>query len=150
LIAPIESVDDAKNAAAAYLSGSAEWYAWRAKAELAKRKDFKGQGHINFRSKAARELRDQALKNKPVGFLHQAYRYRGKANYREALFLGYGSSTAEKLVTLPNDLYWVLKAFLVMAGIFSSKRIGKKLWAEFVADLEQKRTFSLSPREVWG
>jgi hypothetical protein len=82
--------------------------------------------------------------------MHQAYRYRGKANYREALFLGYGSSTAEKLAALPNDLYRVLTAFLVMAGIFLSKRIGKPPWSEFVADLEQKRAFSLSPRAVWG
>ena len=63
-----------------------------------------------------------------MGFVHQASRYRGKANYREALFLQYGKSTATILDGFVADQVIVLRAFLAMAGAFdpgnSAKRSG--------------------------
>lgn len=87
---------------------------------------------------------------RPVGFLHEAARYRGKANYREALYLGYGGKTAAKLVGFVDDMSTVLEAFLAMAGAFARQKMGAAIWDEFVEDLDSKRVFSLSPKTIWS
>ena len=141
---------DAHGACCAYLSGSANWYRWRVTEDLRQSKDFKALNVVDFRTKAARQLRDARLGRRSVSFLHQAIRYRGKANYREALFLGYGNSTETLLAGYIDDLAIVLTGFVSMAGAFASRRLGKTLWNEFVTDVESKRAFSLSPSKVWA
>ena len=141
---------EALGAAAEYLSGSAAWYAWRTREELRKSKEFKALRVTDFRTKAAREIRDERLQKKSVGFVHQASRYRGKANYREALFLAYGPATETFLSGFVDDMAAVLKAFLTMAGAFLKKRLGKELWSEFVADVDSKKAFTTNARDVWG
>ena len=81
--------------------------------------------------------------------MHEAIRYRGKANYREALFLGYGRSTETLLANYIDDLAVVLTAFVAMAGAFTSKRLGSQLWSEFIEDLEKQRSFTVSPKALW-
>jgi len=44
-----------------------------------------------------------------------------------------------------DDLSKALDAFVVVAGIFCSRRLGPSVWSEFTQDLEAKRAFSLSP-----
>jgi hypothetical protein len=83
---PVNALD-AVGAAAEYLSGSAGWHAWRVKEDLKRSSDFKVLQVDDFRTKAAQQLRDQRLSKKSVGFVHQASRYRGKANYREPFSL---------------------------------------------------------------
>ncbi|MEO9492022.1 MAG: hypothetical protein ABJM26_00505 [Anderseniella sp.] len=141
---------EALGAAAEYLSGSASWYGWLAKEDLKKTSNFKALGGVDFRTKVARELRDQRLSRKSVGFLHQASRYRGKANYREALFLAYGASTETYLSGFVGDLCVVLKAFLAMAGAFAKRKLGQNLWLEFIADVDKKRAFSSRAIDVWS
>ncbi|SFS41222.1 hypothetical protein SAMN04488040_0237 [Sulfitobacter marinus] len=141
--------DDAQGAAAGYLSGSAKWYAWKTEEDLRRNRAFRDLGVDNFRSKPARALRDQWLDRKPVGFVHQAARYRGKANYREALFLAYGPGTETLLSGYIDDMHAVLKAFLVMAGAFASRKLGKNLWLEFVADVDAKKAFTTSASNIW-
>jgi hypothetical protein len=140
---------DAVGACCAYLSGTAGWYRWRATEDLRHAKEFKVLGVSDFRKKAAQQLRDQRLGRKSVGFLHQAFRYRGKANYREALFLGYGSSTETLLAGYVDDLATVLSGFVSMAGAFAARRLGQPLWNDFVADVERRRAFSLSSARLW-
>lgn len=140
---------DALGAAAGYLSGSAKWYAWKAEVDLKRHREFKNLKVNNFRSKPARTLRDQWLERKPIGFVHQAARYRGKANYREALFLAYGSGTETILSGFVEDMHEVLRAFLAMAGGFASRKLGKDLWSEFVADIDAKKAFTTSARDIW-
>jgi len=140
---------DALGACCAYLPGSVDCYRWKSCEKLRKTPEFKALGVSDFRSKPARELRDQRLAGRSVAFLHQAFRYRGKANYREALFLGYGRATETLLVRYIDDLAIVLTAFLRMAGAFVSMKLGPKLWRELIDDLEKERAFSLSPRAVW-
>jgi hypothetical protein len=53
---------------------------------IKKSKDFKALGKADFGTKDAQRLRDPRLARRSVSFLHQAFRYRGKANNREALF----------------------------------------------------------------
>ena len=142
------SVADARGAACAYLSGCAGWYKWKTEEDIRASKEFRDLNVTDFRTKAARELRDQRLSRKAVSFLHEAIRYRGKANYREALFLGYGRSTETLLSNYIDDLAVVLTAFVAMAGAFTSKRLGSQLWSEFIDDLEKQRSFTVSPRAL--
>jgi hypothetical protein len=141
---------DAHGACCAYLSGTSNWYRWRTTEDLRDAKEFKALNVSDFRTKAAQQLRDQRLARKAVSFLHQAIRYRGKANYREALFLGYGTAAETLLSGYVDDLATVLAGFISMAGAFASKRLGKALWTEFVDDVEAKRAFSVGPSLVWS
>ncbi|MCK3775239.1 hypothetical protein MZK49_00675 [Ensifer sesbaniae] len=140
---------DALGAAAEYLSGSASWHAWRIKEDLMKSPEFKALQVDGFRTKAAQQLRDQRLSRKSVGFIHQASRYRGKANYREALFLAYGASTETILTGFPDDLAKVLRAFLAMAGAFAKRKLGQDIWTSFVDDVEKSSSFSTRASSIW-
>jgi hypothetical protein len=133
----------------AYLSGSAAW--WKAKTEESVKasREFKALNVADFRTKAARELRDSRLAGKAVSFLHQAFRYRGKANYREALFLGYGDYVETLLSDYIDDLASVLRGFVAMSGAFACKRLGQPIWNDFIEDLDAHRSFQFSPKSVW-
>lgn len=139
----------AYGACCTYLSGSADWWKWKTEQNLKSSPEFKALKVSNFRTKKAQTLRDTRLNGKSTAFLHQAFRYRGKANYREALYLGYGNSTETLLDGYADDLAIVLRGFVAMAGAFVAKRIGQTLWGEFLDDLERNRAFSLSPASVW-
>lgn len=140
---------EALGAAAGYLSGSAKWYAWNSTENIRKKKEFKALGVENFRTKDAQRLRDSSLSTKSIGFVHQASRYRGKANYREALFLVYGTGTEAILSGFSDDLARVLRGFLVMAGAFAQKKLGDELWTQFVTDVDAKCAFTLKASSIW-
>jgi hypothetical protein len=136
-------------AATGYLSGSAKWYAWLETERVRESREFRALNVTNFRTHAARELRDTRLRSRTMGFVHQAFRYRGKANYREALFLAYGRTTETTLAGFVDDQAVVLKAFVAMAGAFAGKKLGAQLWTEFLADVAANRAFSVDPYTVW-
>jgi len=140
---------DAYSGCVSYLSGNVNWWSSKICEDLKGSRDFKELGVKDFRTKKAQALRDTKLASRNVTFLHQAIRYRGKANYREALYLGYGSNVKSLAEIYIDDLYTVLAGFVAMAGAFCSKRLGKTLWNEFIADLEAKRAFSISLLDVW-
>jgi hypothetical protein len=140
---------DAEGAAASYLSGSAKWYAWRMTEEVRRSREFRALNVNDFRTKAARTLRDGRLGSRCIGFVHEASRYRGKANYREALFLAYGRNIESTLAGFVADQTTVLRAFVAMAGAFASKKLGGTLWDEFVADVEANRAFTTTAASVW-
>jgi hypothetical protein len=142
------NIQEAHNACVAYLSGSAVYWKWKAEEKLKKSTDFKKLGVANFRSKAARDMRDKRLSGKSICFLHQAIRYRGKANYREALFLGHGMFVENLLTDYLDDLSIVLRGFVVMSGTFVSKRLGSKLWNDYLGDLDTHKSFTLSPSKL--
>jgi hypothetical protein len=144
------SLSEATAAAASYLSGSAKFFAARMTEEIRSSQDFRKLGVDDFRTRSARELRDKRLAVRSVGFLHQAIRYRGKANYREALYMAHGKHVEAVLKDYVTDLATVLQAFLAMAGAFASRKLGKELWAEFVADVDAKRSFSTGTAFVWS
>jgi hypothetical protein len=140
---------EAFGASVAYLSGSAAWWKWKTEENITASREFKALNVTNFRTKAARELRDSRLEGKSVSFLHQAFRYRGKANYREALFLGYGDYVETVLEDYLNDLTTVLRGFIAMSGSFACKRLGQQIWSEFLDDLDTHRSFQVSPKAIW-
>lgn len=113
-------------------------------------KEFKLLGTDSFRSTAARELRDAAFDRRGIAFLHEASRYRGKANYRDAIYLAYGRSVPRLLDGFVYDLASVLAGFAAMAAAYVSRRIGRDVWTAFLEDLEQKRSISISPKEEWS
>ena len=133
-----------------YLSGTATYQQWAIREDLKSGKEFKALGVADFKTKAARGLRDKAYERRSVAFPHQAFRYRGKANYRDAIYLAYGKSVPKRLENFIVDLEQVLIGFTRMAGGYISRKIGSSEWSEFIDDLETKRAISVSPREIWG
>lgn len=143
------TAEEAWGCCAEYLSGTADWERWNIQERVRDTGPFKALGVSDFRTKAARELRDAAYDRRGIAFLHQASRYRGKANYRDAIFLGYGTSVPTLLSGFIDDLLAVLQAFAAMAGAYCSLRVGKAAWTDFVDDLDRKKAISVSPKDVW-
>lgn len=125
-------------------------YASRITEEVRNSSAFKALNKLDFRTRAARDLRDARLTGRTMGFIHQASGYRGKANYREALFLAYGTRIEPTLQGFLSDQALVLRAFLAMAGAFASRKLGKVLWDEFVDDVDANRAFSTTAASVWA
>ncbi len=149
LVSKPTTVPEAWGCCAEYLSGTAGWEQWNVEERVRETPAFKDLQVSDFRTKAARQLRDTAYARRGIAFLHQASRYRGKANYRDAIFLAYGSSVPAMLATFVDDLLTVLEVFAAMAGAFCSMRLGKAAWTEFVDDLDRKKAISVSPNDIW-
>ena len=141
---------DAHLALCGYLSGTRGWWGWRIEEEVKSSKGFKELGVENFRTKAAQGLRDARLGKQSISFLHQAIRFRGKANYREALYLAHGTQVEIVISGFVSDMANILEGFLAMAGAFAFKCIGNGLRDAFLEDLHSHRSFSLDHREIWS
>lgn len=137
------NTEEAKGACISYLNGTADYRKWEVEERVKASRDFKNLGVDNFRTKAAQVLRDEALNKGQVNFLFQAFRYRGKANYRDSIFLSYGNSYEEKIGPFIHDLLDVTEAFIRMASFYCQKRVVKKDWDLFVEDLEENTRLSL-------
>lgn len=135
---------------AEYLAGTAKWEQSNVQERVRQTKEFKALGTDSFRTAAARKLRDAAFDRRGIAFLHEASRYRGKANYRDAIYLGYGRSVPQLLDGFVDDLTTALGGFAAMAAGYVSRRIGRELWDAFLDDLEAKRSLSLSPKSEWS
>jgi hypothetical protein len=143
------TAQDAWGCCAEYLSGTANWERWNVEERVRDTPAFKALAVTDFRKQAARSLRDAAFARRGIAFLHQASRYRGKANYRDAIFLAYGASVPAQLSGFVDDLLAVLKAFAAMAGAYCSLRVGKGAWSDFVDELGRKKAISVSPKDIW-
>lgn len=143
------NVEEARAACHAYFSGTIEWWRKETDKKIKKEKDFRSLGVNNFRTKKAREIRNKSWEKKAVGFLHQAFRSRGKTHYRDAIFLSYDASVSTNLSQYLKDLSTVLEAFVSLSGMFCSRRLSSVAWNNFLRDLEAKRTFSLAPSSLW-
>ncbi len=150
LVSTPTSIGQAWGSCAEYLSGTADWERWNIRERVVDSREFKTLGVDSFRTGAARKLRDGWYEKRGIAFLHQASRYRGKANYRDAIYLGYGKSVPKLVGGLIHDLRIVLSAFSAMAAAYASARIGKEQWASFLDDLEAKRSISVSPKSIWS
>jgi hypothetical protein len=104
----------------------------------------------DFRTKKAQALRDERLAAKSLGFMHQAFRYRGKANYRDALFLTYEPQIGATLDGFIADAEVVLKSFVTAAGAFCSRRLSPTDWLAFTEDLQSHLRLAVMPNEVWS
>jgi uncharacterized protein (UPF0332 family) len=128
--------EEAKGGIFSYLNGTAKYVKWQTEERVKSSRDFKNLGVNNFRTKAAQELRDNKLQIGIVNFLTQAFRYRGKANYRDSIYLSYGDNREEEINILIQDLENIASKFLRMASVYTSKRVEQGTWNEFVDDIE--------------
>jgi hypothetical protein len=114
-----------------YLSGTSNYEADKTKRALLKQ--HKGR-FGDFRTKAAREIRDSALQD-TINFLHCAFRYRGKANYRDAIYIAYGAKgmPAEEEFRLARTTTAQFASICAIAYI--KVQTGKKNLTSFLEDL---------------
>ena len=141
-----ENDDEAWDAIVSYLKGTGEYEKWRVEERIKASREFKALGVDNFRTKKARELRDEQLAKNGVNYLIQAFRYRGKANYRDSLFLSYGDDNTKKIESFVQDLEKVSRTFQRMAACYLSRRVVKGAWSVFIADLQTNSRLSLEPQ----
>jgi hypothetical protein len=135
--------DMARGALYSYLKGTAEYEQWRLEEMVRDSREYKQAGFNSFRSNAAKALRDAKLNSAQVNYLVQAFRYRGKANYRDAIYLSYGRDDTERVREFVSDLATVANAFSLMAAHYVAKRVVRHDWAEFIADIEKHAKFEL-------
>jgi len=138
-------LDEAKAAAVSYLTGTAGFEKWKVEQRVKETPAFKALGKSNFQTKPARALRDQGLGQAYVNFLIQAFRYRGKANYRDSIFLTYGDDFSSELTQFIQDLHKVSEAFQKMTAHYIDRRLRKHLWSEFLQDVHLNGRLSVSP-----
>jgi len=119
------------------LLGTADWWREKREEDVKNSKDYKVKGFTNFKKKEAQTLRDTTLGAHCCGFLHQAYRYRGKANYRDSLYFGYEDESRGMTGKFLKNMDTVLSSYLRMAACFAISRIEKGIWADFFEDLEE-------------
>jgi len=85
----------------------------------------------NFRTKAAKSLRDEYLGKSSVSFSNFFYEYRLKANYRDLSFLDHEMSTTNA-VNYFNAYYGLtmnfLSAYAAAINQLSQIRLGKAIW----------------------
>ncbi len=141
--------EEAVGACLAYLKGTADYERGKAEEDIRRGGEFKKLGVQNFRKNVAKEIRDERLSGKTICFLNQAFRYRGKANYRDALYLSYGDVKEEDLEQFLEDLYKTLFAFMLQAGCYCELRVKKRCWSEFLEDLDVHGRLSV-PLDVLG
>ncbi|MGM7317808.1 hypothetical protein [Idiomarina sp. ST10R2A5] len=135
--------DMAHGAIVSYLKGTHKYKKWEAEERIKTSKEFKALNVDNFRKKVARELRDKTLDKGQVNFLIQAFRYRGKSNYRDSIFLSYGDNNEGTIDQFIEDLNDVAFGFLRAASRYCSKRVERGTWARFVEDIEDNTRLSI-------
>lgn len=135
--------DVAHGAIVSYLKGTHGYKKWEAEERIKTSKEFKALNVENFRKKVAQELRDRALDKGHVNFLTQAFRYRGKANYRDSIFLSYGDNNESTIERFINDLNTVSAGFIRAASLYCSLRVEKGSWELFVSDIRSNTRLSI-------
>jgi hypothetical protein len=130
----------------AYLRGTATYYTEGVKAALLASRDFRVNGWRDFRGREARRARDARLQQKIYNFLHVAFRYRGKSNYRDAIFLSYGAQRLEVGRPFIADLAYTARFTTICALAYVEMRAPAD-YQRFREDLAQ--TFD-GGRVFWG
>lgn len=137
------SVDQAWGAMYSYLKGTADYKQKEIQESLKAEREFKNLGVNNFRSKAAREIRDKKFEKGFVNFAVQAFRYRGKANYRDSIYLSYGDNNSEKITQFVTDLKSVAHNFVKMSVYFVARRTEAGTWDNFKLDITSRSRISI-------
>jgi hypothetical protein len=140
--------EQAHGAMVSYLKGTARYRKWEVEERVKSSKEFKDLNVENFRTKIARELRDKNFERWTVNFLAQAFRYRGKANYRDSIFLSYGDDNETTINQFIEDLLDVSFNFLRTASFYCSKRVEKGTWNLFIDDIENNTRLSIDTEAI--
>ncbi len=134
----------AHGAVVSYLKGTHGYKKWVAEERIRRSREFKALGVGDFRKKVAREFRDGVLEKGHVNYLVQAFRFRGKANYRDSIFLSYGPDKEEIIAQFTVDLLDVSRAFVRSASFYASRRVERGSWGEFINDVEENTRLSIN------
>jgi hypothetical protein len=128
-------VSDAEGICCSYLSGTADWYREKEEIKIKNSKEYKEAGYQHFKSREAQQLRDSILSKKTSCFLHEAFRYRGKSNYRDVIYLVHTTDYQKQFAQLLSDLNFTLEFFITMAIHYCSKRLNKNTFQLFIDDV---------------
>lgn len=134
---------EALGALISYLKGTAEYERWRHTEKIKFSKEYKRASFDSFRTRAAREIRDAVFNKHSVNFLVQAFRYRGKSNYRDSIYLSYGDNYSDKIEEFIINLLAVAGGFYKMASCYVSKRVQSGTWEQFTKDLHQNMNINI-------
>ncbi|NOY74129.1 MAG: hypothetical protein GXP14_17475 [Gammaproteobacteria bacterium] len=143
-----ESSEQAHGSIVSYLKGTASYKKWEVEERVKSSREFKELEVKNFRTKVARELRDKHLSRGQVNYLIQAFRYRGKANYRDTIFLSYGDNNKDIIEKFIKDLLDVSFYFIRSASFFCAKRVEIETWGLFVDDIEENTRLSIDTSSI--
>jgi hypothetical protein len=127
----------------------ADWEQWNIRERLRGTREFKDLGLADFRTKPERQLRDAAYAQERNCVSSTSFRYRVEVNYRDAIYLAYGTSVPDLLSEFIDDLFGRTHHFATMAGAYASMRVGKAAWNDFVDDLAKKRSITVSSKDIW-
>ncbi|MBU8920578.1 MAG: hypothetical protein KOO63_01845 [Bacteroidales bacterium] len=136
--------------AISYLKGTANRSREKHEEIIKASNDFNKLGCADFRKSIAKEFRDKRLSGKQTNFIDQAIRYRGKANYRDSIYLSYGQDRSTWIAKLVPSLEVTLKCFLSMACQYAERRVEKGVWEEFCDDLVEHCLFRIDADTVKG
>jgi uncharacterized protein (UPF0332 family) len=138
------NIEEAKGCIFSYFQGTTSYTKWQIEEKIRESKEFKELSVTDFRKKDAREMRDRKLQSGMVNFLTQAFRYRGKANYRDSIYLSYGDNREAEIEVLIKDLENIALKFLKMASFYASRRVEKGTWKAFVDDIDGNSQLAIS------
>jgi hypothetical protein len=115
-----------------YLKGTAAWEVESRKSQIKQELKIK-----DFRTKQAQHDRNEKLRKKlpEVNFLNCAFRYRGKANYRDSIFLTYGQNDSRIGDSFVEALGTVAQFAFLCGLAYAERRVGKKSTRDFLIDV---------------
>jgi len=124
-----------------YLSGTTD-----REVDMLKQRLRKDHGMKDFRKQDARKIRDDAIqkRKREINFMHCAFRYRGKANYRDAIYIVYGSRPLNEQKEFLDALAMSARFAFLCSLAFARVRLGKEAPEAFLADLAR----NLRGREI--
>lgn len=138
-----------------YLKGTAYGEHNQALIDIKKTKEFRELRKKDFRSNQAKEFRDRSLSKKSVNFLNLAFRYRGKANYRDSIYLSYD---CREMIFEPHydearenylkDLATAAKKILELSMHLVKRKSRREEWEKFVLDVENNNLVDFTFTEI--
>lgn len=140
---PPDDDESALGGCISYLEGTAARDREIIEDRIRSSREFANRGYRDFRTKAAREFRDQQLAGRQTNFLNQAIRYRGKANYRDSIYLSYGQERQDQIAQMLASLEQTLRCFLRMSCRLAERRVERGTWQLFCEDLERHCIFNI-------
>lgn len=137
---------EAKGVLLSYLNGTAKRKSDIAQDRIKTSQEFKDLGVDNFMTNKAREIRDRQLKDKKANFLDQSFRFRGKANYRDAIYLTLDNNYMNEAVInqFIEDMIIVANSYTKMSYEFVRKNVRKTSWNEFINDFDKNNVITFN------
>lgn len=122
--------DEAQGAIGAYVAGT-----WRFFAEAVVDR-IKRESKSNRLTPKLQKARDAQVRN--AGFMHAAFRYRGKAHYRDGIYTSYGHTSTRGDEFL-SDTVRSYQHFAIVAEAIVCRRVSPKWYEIYIDDIGKKQ-----------